>query len=476
MKNIRLLLYPAGLFAFALVTASPGLTQPLSSTSRDTPAAASRETVWSLAATGDAIITRPIMQFNQEYDPAFRNLVNIIQAADAGFLNLELSLFRFSEFKGWPEVENGGNWEVGPPAVASDLKAMGFSLFHRANNHTTDYGVEGMRVTNQLLDELGIVHAGTGMNLGQASRPGYLETPKGRVALISFATSFTPMSRAGAVRPEVPGRPGLNALRVDTRYELEPQLFDSLQAQTTKLGGRAPTAGTDTMRVFGATIRRGTTTRVIPTPNKVDEERILREIRNAASLADYVIVSSHSHEPGNDSQVPADWLTAFAKKCLDAGAMTYIIHGPHQLRGVEMYKGKPIFHSLGNFVFQNETIDPMPSDHYEAYSLPDSALASDLYEARFKGGTTGFPSSDVWYQGVVAVPVFRGKELAELKMYPLDLGRKAPRSQRGTPRLADEATGRQIIERLSKLSAAFGTTIVNENNVAVWKPSLSGTK
>ncbi len=46
----------------------------------------------------------------------------------------------------------------------------------------------------------------------------------------------------------------------------------------------------------------------------------------------------------------------------------------------------------------------MPSDHCEIYGLPDTALASDLYDARFKGGTVGFPSSPVWYESVVAVP------------------------------------------------------------------------
>jgi len=94
---------------------------------------------------------------------------------------------------------------------------MGFNLFNRANNHTTDYGVEGLRLTNRLLDELGLVHAGTGNNLGWASRPGYLETPKGRVALIGMASTHTPMSRAGAVGPTVQVQPGLNALRLSPR-------------------------------------------------------------------------------------------------------------------------------------------------------------------------------------------------------------------------------------------------------------------
>ena len=55
---------------------------------------------------------------------------------------------------------------------------MGFDLFNRANNHTTDYGVEGMRLTNQLLDEAGIVHAGSGMTLGRPAAPGISTQPK----------------------------------------------------------------------------------------------------------------------------------------------------------------------------------------------------------------------------------------------------------------------------------------------------------
>jgi poly-gamma-glutamate synthesis protein (capsule biosynthesis protein) len=139
------------------------------------------------------------------------------------------------------------------------------------------------------------------------------------------------------------------------------------------------------------------------------------------------------------------------------------------LRGIEIYKGKPIFYSLANFVFQNETIDPMPQDHYEVFALGDTALAADLYDARFNKGTTGFPSNAEYYESVVAVPTFKGAELIDLKLYPIELGHRAPRSQRGTPRLADEATGRKIIDRLAKMSAPLGTTIVYENGVGVWR-------
>lgn len=427
-------------------------------------------TEWTLAAVGDAIITRRIALFDHPGDPSFQAMAKVIRDADAAFLNLEISLFRLSEFKGWPEVENGGNWELGPPEAALDLKDMGFDLMNRANNHTTDYGVEGMRMTSRLLDELGIVQAGVGENLGEASRPGYLDTRKGRIALIGLATTFTPMSRAGASRPDMRGRPGLNALRVERRYEADPATFEMLRGVAEALGGRVPEGAEEPLRVLGTTVHRGPQTRVIETVNRVDEARILREVRNAARLADYVIVTSHSHEPGNQSTQPPPWLVQFAKKCLDAGAVTYIVHGPHQLRGIEIYNGKPIFYSLGNFIFQNETIDPMPADNYEQYGLGDTALAADLYDVRFRGGTTGFPSSPVWYESVIAVPTFRGTRLADLKLYPIDLAQKAPRSQRGTPRLAAPETGRKIVDRLARLSAPFGTRIVYENGIGVWKP------
>ncbi len=167
------------------------------------------EAVWSLAATGDSIITRRIIAY--ESDPAFMKMIRIIREADAAFTNLELSVFRLREFKGYPQAESGGSWLLGSPEVLEDLKWAGFDLFNRANNHTTDYGVEGMMETDRILDSLGLVHAGSGMTLGEASQPQYLETSKGRIALIGLATTFTPMSRASDARPETKGRPGLNA-------------------------------------------------------------------------------------------------------------------------------------------------------------------------------------------------------------------------------------------------------------------------
>ena len=208
--------------------------------------------------------------------------------------------------------------------------------------------------------------------------------------------------------------------------------------------------------------------------NEVDRDRVLHEVRNATDQGDYVVVNSHSHEPGNNSILPPDWMVEFTHDVIDAGANTFIIHGPHQLRGIEIYRGRPIFYSLGNFIFQNETIDPMPADQRDRYGLPLGMLASEIYDRRFGvnedgNPTTGFPTGSQWYESVLAVTTFEGDEVTEIRLYPIELGWRADRSQRGTPRLAPDALGRKIIEHLAVLSEPFGTRIVYEDGTGVWR-------
>ena len=90
---------------------------------------------------------------------------------------------------------------------------MGFDILSHANNHATDWGAEGLAETLDHLDANKLVHAGTGATMTAARAPRYLDTAHGRIGLVAAATSFTPMSRAADPQGEVPGRPGVNAIR-----------------------------------------------------------------------------------------------------------------------------------------------------------------------------------------------------------------------------------------------------------------------
>ncbi len=459
------------LFVALLVTTAAGTT--LLATQNAGPPAASKS-IWSVAAVGDSIMTRQVRCL--ENDSAFMEIVRQIRAADAAVINLELNVFRHWDFKGYPQAENGGNYEVAPPEVVEDMKWMGFDLFNHANNHTTDYGVEGMMESWKLLDSLHLVYAGSGMNAGEAAQARYFETAKGRFALIGLATSFTTMSRAGEARPDIKGRPGVNALRTTTYTQLAPAQMADLRRLVKDSGGRVPDSEHGPVRFGGGTFVPGPENEQVSTINARDEDRILRSIRSASKQADFVVVYSHSHDiagPNDLSAAPAH-LREFIKRCIDAGADLFAISGPHRLRGVEVYKGKPIFYSLGNFFMQNETIEPMPDDMYETFGLSHDALAADFYDARSKPDPmTGFPTSyypaqaDIW-ESTVAVPVFQGHKVVEIRLYPVDMGFRMPRAQQGTPRLAEPALARRIIDRLAKMSEQYGTTITFKDGIGVW--------
>ena len=93
-------------------------------------------------------------------------------------------------------------------------------------------------------------------------------------------------------------------------------------------------------------------------PDPRDMARICGAVQEARRQADDVLISVHSHEfAGTNPAEPAEFLRQFAHDCIDAGADAILGHGPHELRGIEIYKEKPIFYSLGNYWFNSRTLD-----------------------------------------------------------------------------------------------------------------------
>ncbi len=416
----------------------------------------------TLTLAGDAIITRPLSVYDE---PDFLRLRELIQGSTAAFVNLEMLFHRFG-----PEIvpasQSGGTYMQADPEIAKELVWMGFDMVAMANNHTGDYGVEGMRSTIEAVERVGLVHAGTGENLALARAPGYLDTPRGRVALISVASTFPDASRAGPQRKDVRGRPGLNPVRFETVYQVSPTQMEALRAFQAGTGARARGGSGERLRLFGQTFQLGAEYQVLTSPDQNDLDAILASVGEADRQADLVVVSSHSHESKGSSTVPADFLVTLAHAVIDAGADVFVSHGPHVLRGVELYKGKPILYSVGDFIFQNEMVSRQPADNYESYDLGADAVPADFYDAR-----TSFVNNPLVWEGTVAKVIFRDKEVTGIELYPLTLGHGLPRPQRGRPLLATGEMGRKILGDLRRLSEPFGTEILVENGIGVVRVS-----
>jgi poly-gamma-glutamate synthesis protein (capsule biosynthesis protein) len=204
--------------------------------------------------------------------------------------------------------------------------------------------------------------------------------------------------------------------------------------------------------------------------------RNLESIRDASRQADWVLFSLHAHEGAwKDTERPAEFTEEFARAAIDAGAHTVIGHGHHAMRGIEVHDGRPIFYSLGNFIFQNETVQKMPSDFYERYNLdPYDGTPSQAYDTRQKTEakpghpqTPWFTDDRKYWISILPLMTFEGDILTELKLHPIELGQHKPRSQRGRPTLADRELADEILETIRKLSKPYGTEINNEDGVGI---------
>lgn len=425
-------------------------------------ATATVDAPFTLALTGDSIIMQRLQVFKE---PEFTKLFDLIRGADAAFTNLETL---FHDYEAPPAHESGGTWMRTDPPILKELVWAGFDLVSRANNHAGDFGALGAQITSKYVRDAGLVEAGVGNSLAEAREARFLETPKGRVALISAASTFTPHSRAGNTRGDMPARPGLSPLRFTTTYIVTPERLADLRRVASELSGNPGTG--DTLNFGGRRYVTGAKPGTRTEPNKQDVEEIARVVKSASALADIVIVSLHCHESGANRSVPADFIPIFAKAVIDAGADVFVGHGPHVLRGIEIYKGKPIFYSLSNFIFQNETVLRMPEDSYEEYSLGDDAQPADYLDARYDKDRRSFPADREYWDSVAVVTKWDGGKFVEAELHPITLGYQTPRSERGRPKLASGTDAARILEMMTTRSKAYGATVTVKNGVGIVAP------
>ena len=419
---------------------------------------------FTLAAVGDIIMANPE---SANADPGFQAQLKILRGADAAFGNFEDTAIDIRHFRGSPQAENGGAWPVASPLVPGDLKKMGFSMVNRANNHATDWGVRGMAETDHLLDQAGIVHAGTGDNMATARAPQYLETPEGRVALVGMASTFTPMSVAADPAGMIPGRGGVDALRTTRSVLVTRDIMQSLVKLHNLLPSPPEGPVSDTphrLSLLGTRFELSDHVSLRYEMNQADLADILRNIREGKESSDFLIATIHCHESGQRLADPPKFLVKLAHGAIDNGADAFISQGPHLLRGIEIYRGKPIFYSLGDYFFELHEQQVILPSVYAAFDFdPRAGTPAELESLRISRllGRPGF-----WIS-VIAVSTFRRGQASEIRLYPIDLGRHRRPSQSGVPRLASADAARSILEQLSLESESFGTHIRIEDNVGI---------
>ena len=422
-------------------------------------------------AAGDAMIFR---RLPGDYE-GFSDLRAFIGRGELRLANLETTIHRYETFAA---AQSGGSWFCAPPEVLEDLRAFGFNALCTANNHAMDYAHAGLIRTLEYVRAAGFACCGTGRTLAEASAAAYVDARGARHAVIGVCSTFHPDAMAGEQTRSMIGRPGLNGLRFDTLYRLPPPQMRQLEAicadagvsaaeELSRAEGYAAPLAPGILGFGPLRFEEGESAGRRTFVREEDMRRVEAAIAEARFMADYVTVCLHAHEmAGREREQPDQFCVEFAHRCIDAGAHAVVGTGPHLLRPIEIYRGRPIFYSLGDFILQLENIARAPSEMYTGQGLRGNEGLDELFTARSQGGKRGLYYNRTMFEAVVPYWEACDGEVTRLELLAVELNFDKPRSTGGWPRPCGDGG---ILERLASMSKAWGTQIEIHGSLGVVK-------
>jgi poly-gamma-glutamate synthesis protein (capsule biosynthesis protein) len=340
----------------------------------------------SVSLVGDLMLMNHLSDLLQGEETGFKGALAAATACDVATANLEMPLSnRGSKVLKFANLRSA-------PEIIDDVREMGFQAVSLANNHLMDYGPEALLDTVAACEGANILNAGAGKNLEAAMAPAWLDAGGRRIAFVSVASTLPHGFEA------TDWAPGIAPVRVDYGFEVDSSMMDEQP-------GTAPKVRTWVREEY--------------------QDAICNHVRSLAEQADDVIVAIHWGVPTVSLTAShgllAEYQQPLGHALIDAGATVVFGHHSHSIHGIEVYKGRPIFYSAGNFIFE---------EPFE-FMQPESYVAQVSF----------------------------GDELS-VDIVPLMV------DERGLPYLTEGAEAAAVLDLLEELSKPFGTTFERKGDRA----------
>lgn len=415
-----------------------------------------------LTATGDSLFTADMPK---EYDADLKEISAKIAEGEVRMTNLETNISNYGKCA---SAYSGGTWINLLPEDFDYLTKYGFNYYGTANNHTMDFSYHGLLSTLDELDKRGLAHSGSGKDLNSAGAPAIIEVNGKKIGIIAFTSDYENASKAGLATPAIAARPGVNYLGSVEYLQVDAEDVEAMKKIAKKChindyfehevatGYELPTP--EGLYKFGNALFCYDGSKPTSACNKADKERIVESVRKAKEVCDYVIVFSHCHaiKEGDEESAP-DFLIEIDKACIDAGASAVIGSGTHQIRPIEIYKGKPLIYSLGDFTYQGMRVKQLPADFLLKYGCDLNATAWEALMARSKNNTIGLQTMEECFLTLLPKMEFEGEEMVKMEMYPVSLGFNREGDMNGLPYIAKGEEAKKIFDIVNRLSIPFGT-------------------
>jgi poly-gamma-glutamate synthesis protein (capsule biosynthesis protein) len=326
----------------------------------------------TICAVGDILIDR------EDPESMFAHVMPVLREADITFGQLEEVITLRDEHV--PSTRSPARTH---PKTAAALKSVGFDVLSFASNHTLDYGIAGLLDTIEHVKAQEIPLIGVGENLAEARKPAVIESKGTRVAFLSYNTILPKGYEAHS------NKPGCVPLRAWTSY----QPIEAYQP--------------------------GTPCRILTFANQEDLEAMKADIQKVRPLADALVVSMH----WGLHNIPAElamYQFEMGHAAIDAGADLILGHHAHILKPIEVYNGKVIFYSLGNFaVERSQKVLAARQDH------PEMKATMALYDRKIDPEYPTFPWSAEARKTMIAKCLIADKRIEKVSFLPTMINKQA---------------------------------------------------
>ena len=358
-------------------------------------------------AVGDISPTR-VTEYGEPADSVFEEVVDKLKEADI----LLCQLARTLSTKGSLQYRAGPTTWYGRthPDNVKILVHGGFNLIALANNHCFDYGPESLLETIDVLRANGMEVIGAGKNLQEARKPAIISKNGNKVAFLNYNSVLPEEYEARE------NKAGCAPIHVATFYQSQE-------------------------------FQPGTPPKIITIPHE-DEVRAMEEdIRQAKSMADVVVVVMHwgiHIVPG----MLADYEFTLGHRAIDAGADLILGAHPHTVKGIEVYKGKVVFHSVGDFAQESPNVALRPEGVFKRSQRPHYGMTS-------RGEGNRGPKPNKANYSIMARCLIQGGKIQEVSFIP----GLCDSAKRGGPRLlnSQDPQFEDVVEFTAKWSRELGT-------------------
>lgn len=304
----------------------------------------------------------------------FVNTLSLLKSADISFGQLEAA------------ISDRPSGQVHAPSIccvpsknASCVGHAGFNVISVAGNHTLDSGVDAMQDTIEILRRNGIAAIGAGMNIEEARKPAILERKGTKIGFLAFNMVIPAGYAATATKP------GCNPIRVTTFYE----------------------------QVDG---QPGTPPNIVTIPNPQDVEAMEEAIRTLKAKVDVVVLSMHWGIHFQQAVIPM-YEFQVGHLAIDAGADLILGTHAHILKGIEVYKGKVIFHSLCNFGMDAFMAKQMKAAHSQVFFK--------LYKYKPDPEYTTYPFPPDSRKSIIAKAVIADRKIQQVSYLPIWINKES---------------------------------------------------